>query len=135
MAETAVSDVPDPEKPVTHRILPDLSNVNDFYQARYGDFSYNGRLGTPQDQITPFLMMPDPPVIARKVYRRWRNKVRAHVVRRQEMIKGFPAALKEKARIKVYDMIFGWILAPNDNASFTDGAPVQMVKQDIDLFL
>lgn len=90
------------------RINDDLSNVQEFYESRLPD-GWNGRLGGLENNL--FMMLPDPPPCATVgEAKSWRQTVRAGIVRREEMLKGLPAVLKERARVKVYDNIFGWIL-------------------------
>lgn len=132
MAETAVSDAPEPSKP-TDRMLDDMSNLLEFWQARLGDPGYyNGRLGAPEDRVSPFMFLPDPPsrpTVAEA--KRWRARVRAGIVRREEIIKSLPAALKERARVKVYDYIFGWILEDSDRRQRHQG---DRLADDANLF-
>lgn len=103
MAETAA---PDPDKP-THRLLPDMSNLQEFWLARL-DTPINGRLTGPED-LSPFMFMPDPPVAAAMPHPR----VVAAVVKvkrlRVKARASIHVALRERVRVKVYDHILRWI--------------------------
>lgn len=136
MAETVVSDAPEPNKP-TNRLLNDMSNLQEFWQARLGrEGYYNGRLGTPEDRVSPFMFLPDPPRRATVAEaRNWRTKVRAEIFRREEAFKSLPALLKERARVKVYDYIFGWILEDPDRGQSHFGDRLIHRDEDADLFI
>jgi hypothetical protein len=136
MVEPAVSDAPEPSKP-TNRLLPDMSNLQEFWQARMGQPGYyNGRLGTPEGRVSPFLMMPDPSIRATVgEAKRWRSRVRAEIFRREEALKSLSALIKERVRVKVYDYIFGWILEdPDRNHQDWSESSVDP-KEDAHLFL
>lgn len=86
-----------------------LDGVQEFYDS-IQPTGINGRLGSPNSPL--FEMLPDPPKprLSADEAKTWREKIKANIVRREEMIKGVPAMIKESVRARVYDYIFEWIL-------------------------
>src|SRR6478609_6075138 len=113
MSDTAVG-TPDPEKPsdrarrgprmdVGEDGYPTDVNVIDFYHAILPK-AKNGRLdGNSWGYDVP--SRPDPTVTVRE-RRLWRERVRASIVRREEIVKSLPAMLRERARVAVYHHLF-----------------------------
>ena len=115
------------------RLNADLSNVQEFYESRLPE-GWNGRLGGSDNNL--FVTMPAPPPRATVAQAKsWREKVRANIVRREEMFKSIPAMLKERARVKVYDYIFGWILEDLDRGQTRLGKYSSDVRGDVNLHL
>lgn len=112
-------------------------DVTAFYNDRMPS-STNGRFGnySGDDGESPFLRMSSPPTAKEaREHKTWQDKVRANLYRREEILKGgIIPALKELARAKVYDYIFGWILKDPKNPNVLGAYPASR-EEDGRLFV
>lgn len=122
------------EYPRPPKIVSDLSNAQEFYEFLQPPHSGLGRKSENRDAA--FLFMPDPLKRARAAieHKSWRASVKAGIVRREEMLKGLPAMLKERLRVEVYDLVFGWILDNSNSRKRDLGKYPADQRDDVSLF-